>query len=143
MNRGATLVLASIRLARGPIPSQPGAGSHRFATVCTCIHQSLEHKFCGPFSAAAVMMMVMACCPADESEWASASNWFHFGPKQGEGCVLVDLGGRVMHVLLRHPHLLQSVCDDRIRCSRGLRVWHPSSQYRVWCCRPAAEPRSE
>ena len=34
VNRGATIVFAPIRLVRGPIPDQPGAGSHRFATGC-------------------------------------------------------------------------------------------------------------
>jgi hypothetical protein len=32
MNRGATVVFAPTRLVPGPIPDQPGAGSHRFAT---------------------------------------------------------------------------------------------------------------
>jgi len=32
MNRGATIVFAPIWLVPGRIPSQPGAGSHGFAT---------------------------------------------------------------------------------------------------------------
>jgi hypothetical protein len=32
MNRGATVVFAPTRLVPGPIPDQPGAGSHHFAT---------------------------------------------------------------------------------------------------------------
>lgn len=38
--------------------------------------------------AADAMMMAIACCPADESERASASNWSHFDPNRARGVFL-------------------------------------------------------
>jgi hypothetical protein len=38
--------------------------------------------------AAAAMIMAIACCPADESERASESNWSQFGPNRARGVFL-------------------------------------------------------